>query len=176
MSNSVTPFINVARIARTHGRNGEVVAIPVDGLPFCLVEGMRVCLTPPDLRGDRFRTVASVGEGRPPLVRFEGVDCLSEAEKLVGKLVLARREDVPTAARVRRVLDCVGCEVVDERHGALGRIAELMRLPANDVWRIEGGPYGELLVPVVDDMVVSLPQAPGGQVRTRLIDGFVERG
>ena len=171
---SVTPYMNVARIARTHGKRGEVVVIPVDGLPFCLEEGMRVCLTPPDLYGDRFRTVVSVGVGETPLVRFSGVDGLNDAEGLVGKLVLARRDEVPQAVRERAVLDCVGCRVVDERHGELGEVVEVMHLPAHDVWRVEGGRYGEVLVPVVDEMVESLPDGPDDVVRVRLIDGLVD--
>ncbi len=170
---SVTPYINVARIARTHGRKGEVVVVALDGLPFCLEEGMRVCLTPPPLRGERWFTVERVGAGETPLVAFSGVDGIAGAEELVGRLVLARREDVPEAVQERLVIDCVGCELVDDERGPVGTIRELMQLPANDVWRVDGGPYGEVLVPVIDDVVLKIPEDPGAPVLVHLMPGIL---
>lgn len=167
----VTPYMNVARIARTHGRTGEVVVAALDGLPFCLSEGMRVALTPPDLRRDRWYTVAHVGRGDTPLVSFEGVSSLNDAEPLVGKLVLAARADVPEAEEERALLDCVGHEMVDVERGSVGTVAELIQLPANDVWRVEG-PYGSVLVPVIDDVVVELPEGAGPLV-VRLMAGLL---
>lgn len=170
---SVTPYINVARIVRTHGKNGEVVVVTLDGLPFCLCEGMRVCLTPPPLRGRRFHTVVRVGTAEPTLVSFSGVRDLNAAEGLVGKLVLARREDVPAFVAERAVLDCVGCPMVDDVHGSVGTVAELIQLPANDVWRVESDVYGEILVPVIDDVVLGLPGADGDAVRVHLMPGIL---
>lgn len=170
---SVTPYINVARIARTHGKKGEVVVAALDGLPFCLCEGMRVCLTPPSLHGERFRTVERVGSGETPLVLFSGVRDLNDAEGLVGKQVLALRAEVPEVVAERAVLDCVGCPMVDDVRGPVGTVVELMQLPANDVWRVDGGPYGEVLVPVVDEVVRALPGDADGAVLVHLMPGIL---
>lgn len=172
---SVTDYINVARITRTHGKRGEVVAVPLDGLPFCLKPGMRVCLTPPDLDRDRFTTVRSVNDAGIVLVGFEGVRDLNAAERLVGKLVLARREDVPEFVEEHDLLDCVGCTMVDVNLGPLGTITELMQLPANDVWCVESPRYGELLVPVLEHVVVDLPENGEGVVTVDLPRGIVEQ-
>ncbi len=134
---------------------------------------MRVCLTPPPLRGDRWHTVERVGVGESPLVAFSGVGGLAEAEPLVGKLVLVGRDDVPEAAQERAVLDCVGCELVDDERGSVGIIRELMRLPANDVWRVDGGPFGEVLVPIIDDVAVRIPEGPGEPVLVHLLEGLL---
>lgn len=169
---SVTPYMNVARIVRTHGRKGEVVVAPLDGLPFCLEVGMRVCLTPPPLRGERFHTVESIGGGYPPIVGFSGIDDLNASEPLVGSLVLALRADVPEAELEQRILDCVGCTMVDEEHGEIGTIQELIQLPANDVWRVDGGRFGEVLVPVIESVVLDVPDGDG-PVRVRLMPGLL---
>ena len=170
---SVTPYMNVARIARTHGKKGEVVVVPLDGLPFCLCEGMRVCLTPPPLRGERFYTVEHVGVGDTPLVAFKGVRDLNAAEPLVGKLVLALRDDVPEAVQEQMVLDCVGCELVDDVHGSIGIIQELIQLPANDVWRVDGGRFGEVLVPIIEDVLLELPEYDDEPVVVHLMPGLL---
>ena len=170
---SVTPYMNVARIVKTHGRKGEVVVAPLDGLPFCLEVGMRVCLTPPPLRGERFHTVARVGGGGQAIVAFSDASDLNAAEPLAGKLVLALKSDVPDAEEELLLLDCVGCPMVDDVHGEVGVIQELIQLPANDVWRVDGGPYGELLVPVVDEVVLELPEYGEGPVLVHLMPGIL---
>ena len=170
---SVTEYINVARISRTHGKKGEVVAVALDGLPFCLKPGMRVCLTPPDLEADRFCTVETIGSGETPLVGFSCARDLNGAERLVGKLVLARRADVPEYVEEHDFLDCVGCEMVDVKRGSVGTISELMMLPANDVWAVQSPRYGEVLVPVLEDVVVKLPEGPDGQVVVELPRGIL---
>lgn len=170
-SNTRTSYMNVARIVRTHGKRGEVVVAALDGLPFSLHAGMRVCLTPPALKQDRFRTVTSVTQTAGwPLVTFEGVSSIGDAEELVGKLVLARAEEVPQAAREREVCSSAGREVVDDEHGELGTIVEVMRLPANDVWRVEG-PYGEVLLPVIDDVVGDIPAE--GPIHVHVLPGLM---
>ncbi len=170
---SVTEYINVARISKTHGKKGEVVAVPLDGLPFCLKPGMRVCLTPPEIGLERFCTVESVGTGELSLVGFSCAHDLNEADRLVGKLVLARREDVPEFVEEHEFLDCVGCTMVDVSAGPVGVITELMMLPANDVWAVSSEKYGEILVPVLEDVVVELPEGRDGAVVVRLPRGIL---
>ena len=55
---------------------------------------MRVALTPPALKRDRFCTVVSVTDtGDGDLVSFEGIDDLTAAEGITGCYVLANRDD-----------------------------------------------------------------------------------
>lgn len=171
-SSVVTPYMNVARITRTHGKRGEVVVQPFDGLSFCLRPGMRVCLTPPRNLEERFLTVDRVGGGEPPLVHFAGVDGINEAQKYVGRTVLVLRADVPEVVEEQEVLDCVGCRMVDVDRGPIGTVTDVMQLPANDVWVVTG-PYGEVLVPVVEEMLVEFPDEDGGDLLVRLIDGIL---
>lgn len=170
---SVTPYINVARVLRTHGRHGEVVVAPLDGLPFCLCEGMRVWLTPPPLRGDHDRTVTCLREhGDADIVAFSGVDSMDDAEQIVGDLVLALRSDVPQVVDALQYRGVVGRRVVDGLRGYVGTVAEVMELPANDVWRLEDGPYGEVLLPVIDDVVCDLPEQ--GDIPVSLLPGLID--
>ncbi len=57
--------------------------------------------------------------------------------------------------------DLMGREVVEERFGSLGMVAEIMSTPANDVWVVEGDRYGEVLIPVIEQVVLdSLTRGP----------------
>ena len=67
----------------------------------------------------------------------------------------------------------IGRRVVDERHGELGEIREVIETAAHDVWVIDG-PHGEVLVPVVDEVIVAYPDDDDGVIRTRVMDGLLE--
>ena len=49
----------------------------------------------------------------------------------------------------------LGLTVTDVMRGPLGEIVEVIVTGANDVWVLEG-PLGEVLLPVIDDVVVSI--------------------
>ena len=155
------PYRNIARIVKTQGRNGEVVAVALCGLPFSLRPGMQVALTPPALDRDRFVSVEVVSalDDDSARVRFSGCSSIADAEGLVGCLVLAHAEDLELS-------------VEDVRYGNLGSIREVMETPANDVWVVDGGGYGEVLLPVIPQVVDEIP--PAGPITVRALDGLIE--
>jgi 16S rRNA processing protein RimM len=135
-------------------------------------KGLEVCLVPPALHVERFRTVASVEDGRRGrLVSFEGVRDLGAAEELAGKYVLAREADLDWSQAAGDARAFVGLAVVDETYGALGEVTGVMLGSAQDVLVVEG-PYGEVLVPAVDAFVLGVSE--DGVVSTRVPNGLVE--
>ena len=118
------------------------------------------------------RTVTSGGNSGQ-LVSLSGCTDLGGAEELAGSIVLARVEDLPHDYLLSDRDALVGRTVVDEEHGELGSISEVLTGAANDVWVVEG-PYGEVLVPVVDEFVVSCEQT--GPLRVRVPQGTVPAG
>lgn len=73
---------------------------------------MRVALTPPALKRDRFCTVVSVTDtGDGDLVSFEGIDDLTAAEGITGCYVLANRDDFELDSLDAAYTDLMGREV-----------------------------------------------------------------
>lgn len=164
-------YRNIARVVAPHGTKGEVSAQPLRGLPFLLHEGMTVALTPPALDRDRFCTVerVSVDGAR---VSFSGIGNLDAAERIAGCYVLAREDELELGPLDVAFDDLLGRTLVDDRYGELGTIAEVMETPANDVWVVDGGPYGELLLPVIDQVVSAIPQE--GPIAVHVLDGIID--
>lgn len=130
--------------------------MPVDGLPFLLRPGLEVHVVPPTLRGVRTTRVASVRDGGSgQAVRLAGVDSLGQSEELCGRYLLVDETDLPDNLFVHDPSALVGVEVEDVSLGSLGRVRAVMQGPANDVWEVFGS-FGEVLVPVVDEFVVSV--------------------
>ena len=68
----------------------------------------------------------------------------------------------------------LGRAVRDVRRGDLGAIEEVLRGPAQDVWVVRG-PYGEVLVPAVEPIVVaSDPEDLAAPLVVDLPRGMVE--
>ena len=168
-----TRYRNIARVVKPHGTKGEVVVVALRGLPFLLEEGMRVALTPPALGRERFSTVVESDgtyEDESALVRFSCADNLDDASALSGCFVLADDADLDLGPLTAPIDEIVGREVVDERYGVLGTITEVILAPANDAWVIDV-PYGELIIPVVDSVVLDLPET--GAVSVAVPGGIV---
>ena len=141
----------IARVVKPHGKRGEVVTVPVHAV---LREGMDVCLVPPLLKADRWHTVESCScdDRGGCLVALSGVGTIDAASELRGRYLLAREADLPADFELHDADRLCGREVADAAAGPLGRITEVMRGPANDVWVIRDGDR-ELLLPVIDSVV-----------------------
>ena len=134
---------------------------------------MRVALTPPALDRDRFTTVESVtNTGDGDLVKFRSIDDLTAAEGIAGCYVLASTDEFELDDLTCAYDDLIDRAVIDERYGELGCIVEVMETPANDVWVVDGGRYGEVLIPVIEQVVFDLPSA--GAIRVRVMDGLID--
>lgn len=165
-------YVNIARVEKTVGSKGEVVCVPVRGLPDLLRPGLRVCLTPPALKRERWSTVGRViPEGAGTRCALSCASGIDEAEGLVGCYLLARRADLDLDGLAAPADELIGRAVEDARLGALGRIEEVMTGPANDVWVVRG-PRGEVLIPAVPQIVTDVPEE--GPVSCSVPRGLVE--
>ena len=168
-----TCYKNVARVTKTQGAKGEVVVAALRGLPFLLTKNLSVCLTPPALKRPRWIRVEAVAPyGDDARVKFEGIDDLDAAESIVGCTVLVHEDDIELDELDVAFDDLIDVEVEDPRYGVIGRIVEVMETPANDVWVIDGGAYGEVLLPVIDQVVTSIPDE--GPIQVHVLDGLLE--
>ncbi len=149
----------IARVAKPHGRKGEVVTVPVHGLPSLVRAGLEVAVVPPALKGSRWHTVTSAtsDDRSGTLTALSGVSELGDAEALVGTYLLAREQDLPSDLALHDRERLVGREVVDVRGGRSGVISEVLSGPANDVWVLRDKDL-EVLVPVVDEVVARVPE------------------
>jgi len=88
-----------------------------------------------------------------PVLQLQGVDDRAAAEGLAGRYLEAPPLPLPPGTYYWHQL--VGLAVADEAGAALGEVVEVFRAGENEVYRIEG-PSGELLVPALRDVVLSI--------------------
>jgi 16S rRNA processing protein RimM len=165
-------FITLARILKTQGRRGEVAAEVHSSVPDRFFQGMRLfaCGTNNDRRELRVEGFWPHKGGL--VLKFSGVDSISEAETLIGSEL-----QVPQAERARLepgwtyVSDLVGCLVFDGNR-EIGKIKEVQFVA------------GEAPLLVVDgEKVYEIPFAESylraadlehGKLRMQLPEGLLE--
>lgn len=154
---SPEPFAPIARVVKTHGLKGELAVEPTPDFAFAPPIGLEVWFVPPP-PGVRSGRLQSVRRGpRGPLLKISGIDDIGLAGAFVGTQIMARSADLPAEMLepVEVAEDGLGLSVTDVERGLLGEVVEVIVTGANDVWVIDG-PHGEVLLPVIDDVVLSV--------------------
>jgi 16S rRNA processing protein RimM len=165
-------FLNAAQITKARKRQGRLVVQPCDGLPFLLQEGQICHVVPPSLDVPRTVKLREALEGEDCVVSFEGIDEYSQLVEYVGRYLLVAREDIDEDLLPGDVPDVVGFAVVDEVHGDLGEIAEILE-NAFQATLVVDGQYGEVMIPLVDEFVTDL-DLEARIIYTRVPNGLVE--
>lgn len=147
-------WVAVGRIARAHGVKGEVSVVPLSDISARFDAGSRMFAGATE---DRPLTVSSSRPhaGRILLV-FDEVADREAAERLRGEYLFVPAASTPPLPDGEYwPHQLIGCRVVTEEGRPLGPIREILRTQANDVW-VAVGPDGEVLIPALVDIVVSV--------------------
>lgn len=149
----------VGRVARAHGNKGQVIVNPETDFPeerFAAGNELIVELAGRESR----RRIATVRfhQGRP-VIGFDGVETMNDAEALTGaelKVPASEVDPLPESTYYRH--DLVGCEVRDEGGGVIGKVARVDG-PLERSHLVIEGPRGEVMLPLVEEFWVSIDLA-----------------
>ena len=176
---SNTDFITLALVVKTQGRRGEVAVEIQSDVPERFAAGMRLLAlakTPPETQG--LRRELQVEDLWPHtgmlVLKFAGVDSISDAETLVGaELQVPRSQRAELETGWTYVSDLVGCVVLD--HGReVGRIEDVQFGAGEAPLLIVTGEAGKKFdVPFAEAYLEAVDVARR-QVRMNLPEGMLE--
>lgn len=149
-----TEWVTVALLGKTRGNRGEITALALSSKPERYQALQDVYLFG---EGERYHVESAWFHDRTLILKFRGVDSISEAEKLTGA-------EVRIPASERMVLDpgeffqtdLVGCEVIERNTGeSLGHVT---------AWEDSGGSgllivEGQLMIPFARSICVEIDPA-----------------
>jgi 16S rRNA processing protein RimM len=163
----------VGKVVKAFGVRGEIVAQSYADNPsrFMSLRSVLVGNEPGQAREITIERVRA--DGRGACLKLAGVDDRNAAENLVGNLLFVEhRQRVRPTRGTYFVHDIIGLAVLDQNGATVGRVREVLKLPAQDVYVIER--HGrDIMMPAVREFVLGV-DLEEGIMRVRLIDGMVE--
>ena len=149
-------LLPIGKVVKTHGVKGKV----------------KVEYFGKDLhRFSHYREIFIVGEKgrpepyemteiipRPPglILRLKGIEKIEEAESLIGKEILIKKEVLPELGEKEYYwVDILGMKVETEEGKRIGKVKEIFTTGANDVYIVEGK-RGEILLPAIEEVIQNI--------------------
>jgi 16S rRNA processing protein RimM len=146
-------FYYLGKILKTHGNKGQVlVHLDVDDPEnYHNLESVYL-----DLHGERipfFIASVELKHHRKAVVQFQDFDSLEDAESLQGlEMYLPITELPPLKGNQFYYHEIKGFQVIDQHHGNIGVIDDILELPLQSLFQIRLGEK-EILIPVVDEII-----------------------
>lgn len=164
-------YLDSGKIVGTHGIKGEVRIEPWCDSPEFLCAFKKLYL---DEKGQTFIEVKSRPHKNITLAKIKGVDTIEEAERYRGKIIYINRNDICLDEGVNFVQDLIGLEVKDADSGKIyGKISDVLRTGANDVYEITDSENKKYLAPVIDEVIEKI-DVDGGFVIIRPMKGIFD--
>jgi len=163
----------VGKIVKAFGIRGEIVARTYTDARTRFASLRTVLIGRESSQTREVRIERARSDQRGVCLKLEGVDDRNAAEKLVGNLLfIEHRQRVKLPRGKYFVHQIVGLTVVDQDGAHVGRVREVLKLPAQDVYVIEH--HGrDIMLPAVQEFVLGV-DLEQGVLRVRLIEGMVE--
>ena len=166
-------FLEIGTIVGTHGIHGELRVNPAcDGPEFFAGFDMLYY----DARGENpVRVMGVRAHKNLALLRLEGVDSIEAAQALRSKTLFFRRADARLEEGRYFIAELIGCAVYafGEPDLCYGEICDVSQTGANDVWHIRTRDGGEVLIPVIGDVVKAV-DVEAGRVEIVMLEGLGE--
>ena len=164
-------YLEIGKIVNTHGLGGMVKVMPWCDSPEFLCAFKKLYL---DENGETFVEVKSRPHKHIVLAKIKGVDTIEQAERLRGKIVYINRADIQLDEGVNFVQDLLGLEVTDAESGRVyGKITDVLRTGANDVYEITDDSGKKYLAPVIDE-VIRETNVDGGYIKITPMKGLFD--
>jgi len=154
------PPVAIARIVRTRGNRGEVLAELHTDFPSRFGGLDEVWLQFPGGHRVRVPLVDSWEHQGRIVLKFAGIDTISAAEALIGAWVqVDASEAVPLPEGTYYYHDLIGCSVLSSGGEFLGTVADVERVSGSSLLVVKGA-KGQYLVPAVAGICkeVRIPQ------------------
>ncbi len=149
-------FIAIARIARTRGNRGEVLADLYTDYPDRFNALKEVWLEFDDSHTQRMALEESWEHKGRRVLKFAGIDSISSAEKFVGCwVVIPAEQAVPLPEDTYFDHDLIGCSVRDTHGNEFGVVSDILRIAGNSQLVVKDSSR-EYLIPVVKDICIQI--------------------
>ena len=161
-------YLEVGKVTNVHGLMGEVKVQPWADSPefLCQFKTLYVDEAHFPMNVQRARVHKNM-----VIIKFEGPTDVPSALSLRNATLYIDRADAKLPEGAFLLADIYGLEAKDAATGeVLGKIADVLTLPANNVYVVKGGAR-ELMIPAVPQFIAET-NVEGGYLRVNLMEGL----
>jgi len=161
-------YLEVGKVTNTHGIMGEVKVQPWADSPefLCQFDTLYVDAAHWPIKVERARVHKNM-----VIMKLEGVTDVPGALAMRNAILYIDRKDANLPEGSFFIADLLNLEARDAQSGqVLGKIADVLTLPASNVYVIQGGER-EILVPAVSQFIQET-NIEGGYVLINMIEGL----
>lgn len=171
-------LVQVGFVFRPHGLDGELKIDPgstddparFEELPAVFLGAQPHRVTKHAVASVRYQQTK---RGTTVILGLEGIDDRDDAEAVAKFKVFATEEALELGEEELFAHELVGWKVVTEEGTVLGTVANLMQMPAQDLFVVIGGDGEETMIPAVEDFVLDIDEDEE-EVVVRPIEGLME--
>lgn len=169
----MSDFYAIGRITRSIGLKGTFAVQPLTENPKRFLALKKVWIGTEKSQRKLFLVEKVAVQQRTIRLRLGEVTSREEADALVEKLVYVTGEEVVQVPKGTYFIhDIVGSSVLNDRGEKIGRVAEVWKLPANDVYVIRNGKR-EYLVPALRSIIKNVDWKKK-EIVVQMIEGLLE--
>lgn len=163
-------YLEIGKVVSTHGLRGELRVDPWCDSPQFLCQFKTLYLK----KGETKLSVSSRPHKTIAIVKAKGINTIEEAEKLRGRVLYINRSDARLAPGEYFIQDLMGLDVIDiDTSKSYGKITDVLKTGANDVYQVTDEKKKDYLIPVIDDVVKEI-DINGGKVLIKPLKGIFD--
>lgn len=146
-------YLDTGKIIATQGLKGEVRVDPWCNEPEFLCKFKKVYL---DENGEnKLNVISKRRQKNIVIMKFENINDIDSAKKLCGKTIYIDRSDIKLENGEYFIQDILGIDVFDDETNVnYGKITDVFKTGANDVYEITNPENKKYLIPVIDGVVI----------------------
>jgi 16S rRNA processing protein RimM len=165
-------LVAVGRLAKTHGRHGEIAVDLLTDFPDRFSALERVFVEGDAVEAPRRVESVRFHKGRP-LLKLEGVSGIGDAEALRGREIRVPVDElVPLPGGTFYHFQIRGLSVADRSRGEIGVVEDVLETGGTDVLVVRGRDGAETLVPLCEEIVTKIDPA-NGRIEIEAPEGLV---
>lgn len=173
LSEGTDDLVVIARVARTRGLRGEVLADLYTDFPGRFQELESVIAIAPDQSHRSLQIEEHWFHGNRIVFKFAGYDSIEQAQALAGfQLAIPADERIELPAGMFYEWELIGCRVEALDGTSIGLVTEVLKTGGVEVLLIEG-PEREHMVPMADEICVEVDVATK-RIRIDPPDGLLD--
>ncbi|NLH01122.1 MAG: 16S rRNA processing protein RimM [Clostridiales bacterium] len=157
-------YLEAGKIVNTHGIKGEVKIQPwADSADF--LKSFRYLY----IDEKPYKLLSGRVHNGFFIAQLEGVSDVNAAMALKNRIIHIDRAEAKIPNGSFFLQDIIGADVVDENGNKIGKLTDILQMPASNVYVVTG--EREILIPAVPQFIIKTDVA-AGVVTVRLIEGM----